>query len=105
MYIPELDALIFLATEFLEEGVDQPNLEAGINELHEAAGQQSKWPNLPAEVSVSLSRRQALANYVQELLIRQARNQDGAKSQRGFPGGGALIFLRNLAYHCRSEQA
>lgn len=57
MYIPELDALIFLATEFLEEGVDQPSLEAGISALHEAAGQQSKWPNLPAEVSVFLSVR------------------------------------------------
>ena len=105
MYIPELDALIFLATEFLEEGVDQPSLEAGISALHEAAGQQIKWPNLPAEVSVSLSVRQALANYVQELHIRQARNQNGAKFQRGFPEGGALIFLRNLEYHCRSEQA
>ena len=38
MYIPELDALIFLATEFLEEDVDRPVLQAGITALHEAAG-------------------------------------------------------------------
>lgn len=40
MYIPELDALIFLATEFSEEGADQLLLEKGIKALHEAAGQQ-----------------------------------------------------------------
>ncbi len=42
MYIPELDALIFLATEFLEGDADQPTLESGIRALHEAAGQLSK---------------------------------------------------------------
>ena len=39
MYIPELDALIFLATEFLEGGADRPILATGIRALHEAAGQ------------------------------------------------------------------
>ena len=38
MYIPELDALVFLATEFLGGGVDQPHLQAGIKALYEAAG-------------------------------------------------------------------
>ena len=38
MYIPELDALIFLATEFLEGDADQPTLDSGIKALHEAAG-------------------------------------------------------------------
>ncbi|DBA96950.1 hypothetical protein WJX77_001292 [Trebouxia sp. C0004] len=38
MYIPELDALIFLATEFLEGDADQPTLQSGIKALHEAAG-------------------------------------------------------------------
>ena len=42
MYIPELDALIFLATEFLEGDADQPTLESGIRALHEAAGKLSK---------------------------------------------------------------
>jgi hypothetical protein len=42
MYIPELDALIFLATEFLEGIADQPTLETGIKALHEAAGYLSK---------------------------------------------------------------
>ena len=41
MYIPELDALIFLATEFLKGGDNQPTLESGISSLHEAAGQQA----------------------------------------------------------------
>ena len=38
MYIPELDALIFLATEFSGSTVDQPTLKAGVKALHEAAG-------------------------------------------------------------------
>ncbi|KAL3142179.1 hypothetical protein ABBQ38_002532 [Trebouxia sp. C0009 RCD-2024] len=38
MYIPELDALIFLATEFSGGSVDQPSLKAGVKALHEAAG-------------------------------------------------------------------
>ena len=38
MYIPELDALIFLATEFLGGGDDQPHLQVGIQALYEAAG-------------------------------------------------------------------
>ena len=39
MYIPELDALIFLATEFLDGGDNQPTLQSGISSLHEAAGE------------------------------------------------------------------
>lgn len=38
MYIPELDALIYLATEFLGGGDDQPHLQVGIKALYEAAG-------------------------------------------------------------------
>lgn len=38
MYIPELDALVFLATEFLGGGADQPQLQVGIEALYEAAG-------------------------------------------------------------------
>ena len=38
MYIPELDALIFLATEFLEGDADRPALQSGVKALYEAAG-------------------------------------------------------------------
>ena len=38
MYIPELDALIFLATEFLGGSADQPTLQAGVKAFHETTG-------------------------------------------------------------------
>lgn len=38
MYIPELDALVFLATEFLEGTTNQPSLHNGIEALQQASG-------------------------------------------------------------------
>lgn len=38
MYIPELDAIIFLATEFLEGSPDQPSLQTACDALYQAAG-------------------------------------------------------------------
>lgn len=38
MYIPELDAVIFLATEYLEGSPDQPTLSHAREALRKAAG-------------------------------------------------------------------
>ena len=38
MYIPELDAIIFLATEYVEGSLDQPTLSHACEALHQAAG-------------------------------------------------------------------
>ena len=38
MYIPELDAIIFLATEYVEGSPDQPTLSHCREALHQAAG-------------------------------------------------------------------
>ncbi|KAL0023910.1 hypothetical protein WJX79_010088 [Trebouxia sp. C0005] len=59
MYIPELDALIFLATDFLEGDADQPTLESGIKALHEAAGTTYTPSQTPkrSKVSDRLARR------------------------------------------------
>ncbi|KAF6224675.1 hypothetical protein HO173_012916 [Letharia columbiana] len=74
MYIPELDALIFLATEFLEGGADRPILATGIRALHEAAA------------LVSNNGVQATVGFVQEYLSLLVIQQNAAGFLKDLPG-------------------
>lgn len=102
MYIPELDALIFLATEFSGGSVDQPSLKAGVKALHEAAGGTHKC--LVPDVSIDASRLDsaAPAMFTPQEAINLEKHQSVVKCQKGLAGGHALTFLSSWDCRLRS---
>lgn len=102
MYIPELDALIFLATEFSGSSVDQPSLKSGVKALHEAAGGNLKC--LVLDVSYHASRLVSAAPtmFTLQEAINLVKNQSVVKCQTGLAGGHALTFLSSWDCRLRS---
>ena len=94
MYIPELDALIFLATEYLEEDVDRPVLQAGIKALHEAAGADYDKIQMlqKSEGLVLLTLRSAS---LQGQTTKLVSCLSAAKFQTDSSGGDVLTFLNS----------
>lgn len=99
MYIPELDALIFLATEFLGGGDDQPRLQVGIKALYEAAGITYVLPLLLRVVLPYLTWQPAPLQASGAIL---ETNQSAARCLTDLAGGHASNFSNSWGCHSRS---